>query len=179
MKKFNITAYQGGTKVSKTIEAEDKHYALQIAWSLGYEDVYMEEATTEYISRDDLLTAVHTDVAEAHNERCAQLLEAILNAPIAEVVPKTHYEVVEALARRLEKAIGEKEDKIQSLIKESDSVEVKASVETAKAIFAEIDRLVLAYMSGHILSGAFCEGIDELKKAFLESEDAKADDVYD
>ena len=126
----------------------------------------MENETTEYISRNDLLTVINADVAEAHNERCAQLLDAILNAPIAEVVPKTHYETVEALARRLEKAIGEKEDKIQSLIKESDSVEVKASIEVAKAIFAEIDRLVLAYMSGHILSGAFCEGIDELKKRF-------------
>lgn len=167
MKTFNITAYQGGTKVSKTIEAKDKHCALQIAWSLGYEDVYVEETTTEYISRNDLLTVINADVAEAHNERCAQLLEAILNAPIAEVVPKAHYETVEALARRLEKAIGEKEDKIQSLIKESDSVEVKASIEVAKAIFAEIDRLVLLYKSGHyILSDTFCEGIDKLKKRF-------------
>ncbi|MBR2302015.1 MAG: hypothetical protein IKA41_08725 [Bacteroidaceae bacterium] len=126
-----------------------------------------KEVTTEYISRNDLLTVINADVAEAHNERCAQLLEAIINAPIAEVVPKEHYDVLEDLVRRLEKAIGEKEDKIQSLIKESDSVEVKASIEVAKAIFAEIDRLVLAYMSGHILSGAFCEGIAELKKRFM------------
>ena len=40
----------------------------------------------EYISRDDLLNAINSNVAEAHNERCSQLLEAILNAPTAEVV---------------------------------------------------------------------------------------------
>lgn len=40
----------------------------------------------EYINRDDLLNAINTNVAEAHNERCSQLLEAILNAPIADVV---------------------------------------------------------------------------------------------
>ena len=40
----------------------------------------------EYISRDDLLNAINTNVAEAHGERCSQLLEAILNAPTADVV---------------------------------------------------------------------------------------------
>jgi hypothetical protein len=40
----------------------------------------------EYISRDDLLNVINTNVAEAHNERCCQLLEAILNAPTADVV---------------------------------------------------------------------------------------------
>ena len=40
----------------------------------------------EYISRDDLLTVINANVAEAHNERCSQLLEAILNAPTANVV---------------------------------------------------------------------------------------------
>lgn len=39
----------------------------------------------EYISRDDLLNAINSNVAEAHNERCSQLLEAILNAPTADV----------------------------------------------------------------------------------------------
>lgn len=40
----------------------------------------------EYISRDDLLNVINANVAEAHNERCSQLLEAILNAPTADVV---------------------------------------------------------------------------------------------
>ena len=53
----------------------------------------------EYISRNELLKAVQSNVAEAHNERCAQLLEAILNAPSADVVPKSE---VEQLKRNLE-----------------------------------------------------------------------------
>ena len=35
----------------------------------------------EYISKTLLLEAINTDIAMPHNERCAQLLEAILNAP--------------------------------------------------------------------------------------------------
>lgn len=40
----------------------------------------------EYINRNELLKAINANVAEAHNERCAQILEAILNAPTADVV---------------------------------------------------------------------------------------------
>lgn len=40
----------------------------------------------EYISRDDLLNVINSNVAEKHNERCSQLLEAILKAPTADVV---------------------------------------------------------------------------------------------
>ena len=46
----------------------------------------------EYISRDDLLNVINANVAEAHNERCSQLLEAILNAPTADVVECKHGE---------------------------------------------------------------------------------------
>lgn len=35
----------------------------------------------EYISKTLLIETISTDIAMAHNERCAQLLEAILNAP--------------------------------------------------------------------------------------------------
>lgn len=48
----------------------------------------------EYISRNELLKAVQSNVAEAHNERCGQLLEAILNAPTADVVPKSEVEKI-------------------------------------------------------------------------------------
>ena len=41
----------------------------------------------EYISRDDLLKVIYANVAKKHNERCSQLLEAILNAPPADVAP--------------------------------------------------------------------------------------------
>lgn len=53
----------------------------------------------EYISRNELLKAVQSNVAEAHNERCGQLLEAILNAPTADVVPR---ETVEQLQKENE-----------------------------------------------------------------------------
>lgn len=46
----------------------------------------------EYINRDDLLNVINTNVAEAHNERCCQLLEAILKAPTADVVEVKHGE---------------------------------------------------------------------------------------
>lgn len=41
---------------------------------------------SEYIDRNELLKNINENVAEAHNERCSQLLEAILNAPTADVV---------------------------------------------------------------------------------------------
>lgn len=40
----------------------------------------------EYISKTLLLETINTDIAIPHNERCAQLLEAILNAPVEDVV---------------------------------------------------------------------------------------------
>lgn len=40
----------------------------------------------EYINRNELLNVISTNVAEKHNERCSQLLEAILLAPTADVV---------------------------------------------------------------------------------------------
>lgn len=44
----------------------------------------------EYINRNDLLDVINANIAEAHNERCSQLLEAILNAPIADVAEVRH-----------------------------------------------------------------------------------------
>lgn len=41
---------------------------------------------SRYIDVDALLKAINKNTAEAHNERCAQLLEAILYAPTADVV---------------------------------------------------------------------------------------------
>ena len=40
----------------------------------------------EYIDRIKLLEIINENVAEAHNERCAQILEAILYAPVANVI---------------------------------------------------------------------------------------------
>jgi tRNA G26 N,N-dimethylase Trm1 len=55
----------------------------------------------EYISRNELLKDVNSNVAEADNERCAQILEAILNAPTADVVPKSEVEKLESEIERL------------------------------------------------------------------------------
>ena len=41
---------------------------------------------SRYIDLDALLKSINKNVAEAHNERCAQLLEAISNAPTVDVV---------------------------------------------------------------------------------------------
>jgi hypothetical protein len=46
----------------------------------------------EYISKNDLLNTINTNISEAHNERCSQLLETILNAPSADVVEVKHGE---------------------------------------------------------------------------------------
>lgn len=47
---------------------------------------------SRYIDVDALLNAINQNIAEAHNERCAQLLEAILHAPTADVVEVKHGE---------------------------------------------------------------------------------------
>lgn len=43
-------------------------------------------ADKEYIDRGALLRDIHRNPAEDNGERCAQILEAILNAPTADVV---------------------------------------------------------------------------------------------
>jgi hypothetical protein len=43
MKVFEISRYENGVKKSSFVEAESKSEALEIAWSLGYEDVYVRE----------------------------------------------------------------------------------------------------------------------------------------
>ena len=41
----------------------------------------------EYIERNDLLAKINENPAEGNGERCAQILEAILEAPTADVEP--------------------------------------------------------------------------------------------
>lgn len=45
---------------------------------------------SRYIDADALLNAINQNTAEAHNERCAQILEAILYTPTADVVEVKH-----------------------------------------------------------------------------------------
>lgn len=44
----------------------------------------------DYINRDELLKMIHQNPVVASGERCAQILEAILNAPKADVVSVVH-----------------------------------------------------------------------------------------
>ena len=46
MKKYEITTHIQGCTKSKIIEAKNSEEALEIAWSLGYEDVYVSEIET-------------------------------------------------------------------------------------------------------------------------------------
>ena len=43
MKKYKITVHENGVIKEKIVEAKNKEEALEIAWSLGYEDVYVSE----------------------------------------------------------------------------------------------------------------------------------------
>ena len=47
MKTFEITAHICGTTRNETIKANDRAEALEIAWSKGYEDVYVKEVTND------------------------------------------------------------------------------------------------------------------------------------
>ena len=47
---------------------------------------------SRYIDADALLNAINQNIAEAHNERCAQILEAVLYAPTADVAEVKHGE---------------------------------------------------------------------------------------
>ena len=48
----------------------------------------------EYIERNALLAKINENPAEKNGERCAQILEAILEAPTADVEPVKHGEWV-------------------------------------------------------------------------------------
>ena len=52
-------------------------------------------ANKEYIERNALLQEANKNCAEAHRERCAQILEAILNASAADVVEVRHGKWIE------------------------------------------------------------------------------------
>lgn len=52
----------------------------------------------DYISKKELLRAIFDlKVAESHSERCSQLLEVILKAPVIDVVPKSDLDTLKSL----------------------------------------------------------------------------------
>ena len=110
----------------------------------------------EYISRNELLKAVQSNVAEAHNERCGQLLEAILNAPTADVVPKSE---VDKWFRECEELQGR-------------LIEFKKEI--AREIFEDIKKFdcrpIPESKAVYIIGES---KFAELKKKYMESEDTK------
>lgn len=47
MNVYEITRYENGVRKSSFVEAVSKQEALEIAWSLGYEDVYVSEVRSD------------------------------------------------------------------------------------------------------------------------------------
>ena len=47
MKKFKITTHINGVTKSEIVAATSRDEALEIAWSKGYEDVYVTEVTDD------------------------------------------------------------------------------------------------------------------------------------
>ena len=110
----------------------------------------------EYISKTELLRVINTDIAEAHNERCAQLLNAILYATTADVVPKS--EVVLASSDAVKMLI---ECHGYALTHDAD-----IKKEVAREIFAEIEskKMFLKDCVGNMGVVVLFKDISELKK---------------
>ena len=98
----------------------------------------------EYISRNELLKVIQLNVAEAHNERCAQLLEAIVNAPAADVVPKSEVEDLKDTNEHLAVLLME------------------AKAEVAREIFEEIEREINDALKNNYTIRVDFEDSDEL-----------------
>lgn len=43
MKKYKITAHEGGVTIETIVEARSRREAYQKGWEIGFEDVYVEE----------------------------------------------------------------------------------------------------------------------------------------
>lgn len=114
----------------------------------------------EYISRNELLKAVQSNVAEAHNERCAQLLEAILNVPTADVVPKSEVSILTVQNMALEKAKYELQHElnmykgVENILKDNMGELIMAAIagakqEVAREICCEIEEEIVAALESN------------------------------
>ncbi|MBE6664057.1 MAG: hypothetical protein E7602_06100 [Ruminococcaceae bacterium] len=127
----------------------------------------------EYIDKNELLATINRNRAEAHNERCAQLLEAILQAPTEDVVPKSEVERLEGeliLAKALAKARLDAKEAI--LCKEGQEFVAKAKQEVALQIINEFKNMVVEYVQERdLLLVAFKNAVayaeTELKKKYI------------
>ena len=96
---YDAIGIYGGTAVKE--HTSQKQWMVEINRALGEHSdklktmLFSSAAKTkprpdEYIERGALLAEIHRKPAEAHNERCAQILEAILYAPTVDFVEVLH-----------------------------------------------------------------------------------------
>ena len=109
----------------------------------------------EYISKTELLKVINTDIAEAHNERCVQLLNAILYATTADVVPKSEVEKLTVELDAMRGAANSYKMHYNSL---------------AREIFEEIEskKMFLKDCVGNMGVVVLFKDISELKKKYTE-----------
>lgn len=100
----------------------------------------------EYINKNMLLRTTNSNVVGEHRSRCAQLLEAIINAPTVDVVPRTELDTLKSLITRKEEEAYEKGYK--------DGIED----------FAEAVKLEFYRQFDEIIPSIMADRIDELKK---------------
>lgn len=131
----------------------------------------------EYISRNELLKDVQSNVAEAHNERCAQLLEAILNAPTADVVPKSEVEKLVQVGTRLGQENETLKDNNEHLavILEETKIELKAMRGAANSLKMHYEKAMEVQKEVHRLAS---EIKAELPLAYAEVAKNVASEIF-
>ena len=101
----------------------------------------------EYISKNKLLKVIQSNATETDSEQYAQILEAILNAPTADVVAKIDFELSQHLLEGAHESIeelGKWYIKLQHKYKltvEKYEANVKGFTEEIAKANAEIERL--------------------------------------
>ena len=146
----------------------------------------------EYISKTELLKVINADVAEADNERCVQLLNAILYVPTANVVPKSEVAELEIKLRRYEQVCGKlaiKDGVAVGLIDGKETVYIlksiskvtkelavrRTKVEVSRVIFEEIETCMKNFEDdddGYLLKKCEFEFfMRELKKKYTEEKE--------
>lgn len=141
----------------------------------------------EYIDKNELLATINRNRAEAHNERCAQLLEAILQAPTEDVVPRSEVEkyivnmnAYGLIAKRLaeeNKSLQAQVNRLKAYDEERDialhqRLVREAKQEVALQIINEFKNMVVEYVQERdLLLVAFKNAVayaeTELKKKYI------------
>ena len=135
----------------------------------------------EYISKTELLKVINTDIAEAHNERCVQLLNAILYATTADVVPKSEVEKLTVELDAMRGAANTYKMHYENAMKEIERLKdyntgvafkhyFDGRKEVAMEIFEEIEskKMFLKDCVGNMGVVVLFKDISELKKKYTE-----------